>query len=191
MSEYVEAPETGAIPEWRLIFDVLVTTPVDGVVTYDALTDLLGRDFLDNRSPVYRARDELLEASKKAIVCVPRTGFRVVRANEHVALAQGRRKRAGNEMKKSLALVTNTNVGELTSRERQRRTAAEVNIKAQAHMLTLTNIRMDKLEVKIDETTGQQDQRLAVLERILREHGIEVPNGQPETIQGEVIDPEE
>jgi hypothetical protein len=186
-----EAPESGAVPEWRSLFDLLSITPVDGIVTYAAMSDLLGREFLDNRAPIYKARDELLYSAKRAIVCIPRKGFRVVRANEHAILAQSRRKRARKEMDRSLALVVNTDVADLTPRERQRRIALELNLKAQAQMLRLTNIRVDRLEVKIDETTNAQDQRLAILERTLRDHGIEVPNGQPETIQGEVIDPEE
>lgn len=108
----------GDRPEWRLIYDALLDTADYGdIITYQQLTDALGRDFFENRGPLYRARTEMVEARSRWIELEPGIGYRVIEANEHVRAAEAKRKRAQSQMKQMIRITNGTNLSRLSAAE--------------------------------------------------------------------------
>lgn len=90
----------GDRPEWRLIYDALLETADYGdIITYQQLTDALGRDFSENRSPLYKARMHLGETRSRWVEAEPGVGYRVIEAGEHIDAAERRKSRAKKQLR--------------------------------------------------------------------------------------------
>jgi hypothetical protein len=105
----------GAIPEWRMIYERLLE-PADfgDVITYDQLEEALGRRFEPNRSPIYRARQELGEMRHRWLESVPRVGYRVIEASEHMRVAQGHKRKARTQLGIMVKVGEVTDISRLT-----------------------------------------------------------------------------
>lgn len=140
--------------EWRIIYDRLLEAADFGdVITYDELTEVLGRDFLENRSPIYRARTHLGEMRKRWIESEPGVGYRVIDANEHVRAAEDRKRRA----KRQLGLMVK--VGDVT--DLSRLTPAELEI---FDLKTRVNVALYGV--------AMHERRLNKIEQVLRGEGL-------------------
>lgn len=91
----------GDVAEWRVVYDHLTTLKVGDVVTYEHLSELLERDFLAARGPFHKANKALLDSHKRGMVNVKNTGYRVVTAAEHEAVARDQHRFAKRRLRKS------------------------------------------------------------------------------------------
>src|SRR6266545_4116067 len=108
----------GDLPEWRLIYDKLLERADFGdIITYAQLDEALGREFEDNRSPLYKARRHLIEMRRRWIEPVPRVGYRVIEAREHLLAAQDRKRRARRQLGQMMTVTQGTDLTRLTSSE--------------------------------------------------------------------------
>lgn len=108
----------GDVPEWRMIYDALLVEANFGdVITYDELDEALGRPFRDNRSPIYRARNELGDMRRRWLEPVDGIGYRVIEANEHLYAAAKRKRRAQNQLKQMVHIGEVTDLARLTPEE--------------------------------------------------------------------------
>jgi hypothetical protein len=108
----------GDLPEWRLIYDKLLEHADFGdVITYQDLDEVLGREFEDNRGPLYRARQYLSDMRKRWIEPVPRIGYRVIEAREHILFAQQRKRRARRQLGQMMTVTESTDLARLTPSE--------------------------------------------------------------------------
>ncbi len=126
---YMPFQPKGDLPEWRLIYDRLFSGADFGsVVTYEQLDDVLGRPFLDNRSPIYRARTHLGDMRQRWIESVPGVGYRVIEASEHIDAAQRHKRRAKRQLGLMVKVAEVTDLSRLTPEELMRfDTQAKVN----------------------------------------------------------------
>lgn len=105
----------GDLPEWRLIYDRLLEHADFGdVITYADLDEVLGRQFEDNRSPLYRAREHLGSTRQRWIEPVPRVGYRVIEAREHVIVAQNKKRRARRQLRGMVRVAEFTDLSRLS-----------------------------------------------------------------------------
>lgn len=105
----------GDLPEWRLLYDAILERAEFGqVIPYDQLDAVLGRRFVDNRSPLYRARREMGDLRQRWLDAVPRTGYRVIEAHEHIALAQRHKRRAKRQLGAMVHVAEVTDLARLT-----------------------------------------------------------------------------
>lgn len=108
----------GDAPEWRLIFDRLLDGAAFGeVITYAQLDDVLGRPFLENRSPIYKARLHLGEMRSRWIESVPGEGYRVIEAREHIDAAQKHKRKAKRQLGLMVKVAEVTDLSQLTPEE--------------------------------------------------------------------------
>ena len=106
------------LPEWRLIYDRLLAQADFGdIITYAELDEVLGREFIDNRTPLYKARARMAEDRNRWVESEPGVGYRVIEANEHIRVAGGRRKRAQQQMKQMMRITNGTDLARLTPSE--------------------------------------------------------------------------
>lgn len=108
----------GERPEWRIVYeDLLADADFGRIVTYDELTEVLGRDFAINRAPIYRARLELGDLRKRWLEAVPNKGYRVIEANEHLRIATAHKRKARRQMGLMVKLAEVTDLTRLTADE--------------------------------------------------------------------------
>lgn len=108
----------GDAPEWRMIYDNLLADADFGdTITLDQISDVLGRPFTKNRSPILRANKELGIARRRQLQAVPGVGYRVVQPNEHISMAIGRRDRAARQIKHGVEVLGVTDLARLTPAE--------------------------------------------------------------------------
>lgn len=108
----------GELPEWRLIYDKLLQHADFGdVITYEMLEQVLGRPFEENRSPFYRAREEMGSQRLRWAESVPGEGYRVIQPNEHMHAAQARKRRAQRQLRAMVKIGEVTDLTRLTPEE--------------------------------------------------------------------------
>lgn len=145
----------GEIPEWRMIYDALLATADFGdVITYAQLDEVLGREFVGNRSPIYAARRHLGEMRSRWLVPVPRTGYRVPEANEHIDVAQGHKRKGKRQLGLMQRVAEVTDLSRLTETELAR-FDSQARINAALYMVLV-----------------HHEKRIARIEAVLRTQGV-------------------
>jgi hypothetical protein len=95
---------------WRVIYDLLRTTPVDGTLTYEAMGEALGLDGDKDRrvlqQATQRAAREFERVDNRAIDAVINTGYRVLQAPEHMRLARRHQRKSSKALVRGQNAVT-------------------------------------------------------------------------------------
>jgi hypothetical protein len=170
----------GDLPEWRLIYDEFRKHRPGDVVTYQQLTEILGRDFRASRVPLQRAIKELENADHRTLVCERGTGYRIASAAEHEQLAHLHSKRSRRQLTKAVAKARSANRAELTSDQAHRLDNLEVHLSQHAGMLARLNARDRQRAAEIQQLrrdtsgdiAGLSDQ-VTRLAEALKRHGID------------------
>lgn len=176
-------PKDGA-PEWEKLYKVLVPKAVGDLVTYQELSDALGRDFLAARSPLTRAAGELLRVNLRAMENVRGAGYRIVEAREQEVLASRQQRSARRKATKAHDFVRHVDRSGLTNEEVNRFQRLEMGYGMFEQILKAHADRLDHLSAKVDAITGRtpgvrssddlrRDERLERLEEAIRRLGGE------------------
>jgi len=108
----------GDQPEWRIIYELLLSGAEFGdVVTYAELDEALGRRFVVNRGPLYRARRELGDQRHRWLEPVPGKGYRVIEAREHLRVSQVHKRKAKRQFALMTTVTAATDLAQLTPEE--------------------------------------------------------------------------
>lgn len=146
-------PKAGR-PEWRIIYDeLLASADFNTVITYDELDRVLGRTFVDNRGPLYRARRQLGEMRLRWLEPEPRVGYRVIEAREHMEAAQRRKRKARRQLGMMVKIAEVTDLARLDPHELAQ-FDAQARINAALYMVAV-----------------HHEQRLQRIEEIMRNDG--------------------
>lgn len=159
----------------RIVSEVEVLD--DGeVVTYERLSVVLGREFLDDRQPVYTASRELERRKGRTLINVPKVGYRVSHPGEHVGVAEGRKRRAGRQVRRGIGTLRHTRLEELTPEERTQRQGVMDRLTAMEQGMRVVEARQDRLEAVTESLrerviTPEEVARIAAREvqRVMRE----------------------
>ena len=104
----------GEIAEWRMIYERLLENAEFGqVITYAELDEALGRSFVTNRSPIYRAREDLGSIRKRWLEPVPKVGYRVTNPGDHVRVSVSHRRRSQRQVSISVKVLGSTDLSRL------------------------------------------------------------------------------
>lgn len=140
----------GVKAEWRIVYDRLKSLKVDEVITYQELSDLLGRPFVNDRAPYYRAKQELERNDSKTLANVSGRGYRVVHPTEHERLAKGHVRRSHRQLTKAKDRVDSADRKGLTPEERRRLEAMSVHLSS-----------LHAVVQRLNRTVSEHDERLA------------------------------
>lgn len=147
MSAAVPFQPLGEKPEWRLVYDILLQQAQPGdVISYAQLDRVLGRPFIANRSPLYRARKELGEAQHRWLDPVLGVGYRVIEAAEHVMVARRHKRKSQRQMGTALEVVGATDVTRLTDEQRTTFDQLAMILHLQHSMLLSHEKRLTRVE---------------------------------------------
>jgi len=144
----------GRVSEATLLYEFYSKLSTGDVVTYEQLDEILGRSFLDSRSPHYTAVNRLQKNDKKSMDVVRNVGYRVVSASEHERLALHHHAKSRRQLRKSVAKAASANRAELSQEERHRIDSLEGTLRNHASMLK-----------RLDERTIRQNEELKRLRR--------------------------
>lgn len=141
----------------QVIYDLVKDAAPGTIFPFSALADALQVGLPET---VTRARiggaaraasDRLLTDDQRALESVPRTGYRVARADDHALMAQRHHRRARRESSKSLALITNVHEDELSPEMRGLVRDLRVAFGAVAQMIHAAERRTRRVESVLDE----------------------------------------
>ena len=150
----------GKDARWRIIYGLLLETPVDGVITYAQMGDAIGLDPDKDRHAIQmamrRAASEHEQLDKRAVDAVPNVGYRVVEAPEHLGLARRHQRKAGRSLARGQSKAVNV---DLSGVEPEVRRALEVTAQAFALQMDFNRrfaVRQSRLEKAVREITETQ-----------------------------------
>jgi hypothetical protein len=169
----------GEQAEWRLLYDEFRKHSPGDVITYERLTEILGRDFRLNRTPVQRAMKELESADHRTLACERGSGYRIASAGEHEHLVHVHSGRSRRQLGKAVAKARSANRAELTADQARRLDNLEVHLSEHADMLARLDARDRQREadfkaLRRDTTTdiAAIDEKVTQLADLLARHGI-------------------
>lgn len=161
---------TGETARWRLLYALLAETEVDGVVTYDAMANVLELDPVDDRHTMQvamrRAAIELEKVDKHAVEAVTNVGYRVVEPEEHLRLAKGQQRRSSRALARGQSKVVNVDLSNVDPDVRQAFQVVASAFAMQMEFNRRTDIRQKKLEESLDavrETSTRTEDEVAEL----------------------------
>lgn len=159
MSPFEPAGETA---RWRILYQLLSNTPVDGVLTYETMADSLDLDPVADRHTIQvamrRAGVELEKVEKHAVEAVQNVGYRVVEPEEHLRLARSQQRRSTKALQRGQSKVVNVDLSNVDPEVRQAFQVVASAFAMQMEFNRRTDVRQKKLEDAL-ETVREQSTR--------------------------------
>jgi hypothetical protein len=167
----------GEVARWRVVYDLLVKTDTEDVLTYATIAEALGLDPDEDRAKIAaacrRAIKEHLHEDRRAAVVVVNVGYRVVPAAQQLQIARGFQRKAGRALAAGHSQVThfdptgldpNTRGAfELMARAFQRQ--ADINDRLQRDGELLRG-ELDRIQVRTERTEDELAEIKARLARL-------------------------
>lgn len=149
----------GARARWRIIYDLLCATEVDGVVTYEQIGEALGMDAEKDRHRIQvatrRAALEYEQVDKRAVDAVENVGYRVVRPPEHLGLARRQQRKSNGALQRGRSKAVNVDLSGVDETTRQ-----ALDTVARAFLLQLEfNRRFDVRQQRLEEALSTVNQK--------------------------------
>jgi hypothetical protein len=144
------------IPWWKRLYDLFHDQEYGTIVPYDKVTEVVGIDLREQRSPIYRAIQELEEHAQRTLVAVPNQGYRVAQPADHAHLAHRRRRLAGRQMGKAVSVAMATNRALVTTEQIRKIDEFANWAVAVQNILVVHNTQL-----------GKHEERLAAIEKKL------------------------
>jgi uncharacterized membrane protein YccC len=171
----------GDVAEWQLIYDTIKPLQIGDVITYDELTEALGRDFRTARGPFHKANRELLTDEKRGLLNLRNVGYRVVTAEEHEGAAKAQHRFAKRRLRQSKHWLKNTDRSDLTPEVAARFDRLESTLDRQIDFTRRLDQRVARVEKALEASrseaqdhTEEISKRLVKLTEALQRHGIPV-----------------
>jgi len=152
---------TGDRARWRIIYDLLVKAETDDTVTYEDMGYALGLDPVADRHliqmAVRRAAREHESADNRALDAVPNVGYRIVKAPEHLTLAQRHQKKAGRSLARGKSKVDHVDLSGVPPETRRLFEVVGMAFKMQADFNQRLDIRQERLERQVQAAVSAQE----------------------------------
>ena len=110
----------GEKPYWEMIFDYLKDKEVGDSITYDELSEVIGKDITQSRSAVYKARKRLLEHSNNFLEIERGAGYKIVEGMDIMKHAKNRHKFAKHQIVAADYETANIDVAILAPEEKKK-----------------------------------------------------------------------
>lgn len=133
----------GEKAEWQMIYESLLAEADHGtVISYADIDRVLGRDFKSSRTPIYRAMKHLGREKHRWLMAMPKVGYRVIDAPEHMALADHHKMKGKHQLQKTVEIGVATDVSRLSSDELAR---LDMQLKVNTLLLMAVKAHEDRL----------------------------------------------
>lgn len=179
----------GEVARWRVLYELLRPMEPDDVITYEQMAEALDLDIAKDKTTIQlamrRAARELEVMDNRAVDSVRNVGYRVVRAPEHLTLAERHQRKARGALVRSHSKVEHVDFNAL---DQDSRKAFEIVGRAltwQLQQMRHLDLRQRNLEAAVESVQGnvdrtqsdvaQHDERLRQLEQRIAALGEETP----------------
>lgn len=160
----------GETARWRTIYNHLADTPVDGVLTYEAMGEALDLDPVKDRHTIQvamrRAAKELEAEDNRAVEAVKNVGYRVVQPEEHLRLARYQQRRSSRALARGHSKVVNVDLSNVDPEIRQAFQVVASAFAMQMEFNRRTDVRQKRLEESLEavrEKSSRTDDEVAEL----------------------------
>lgn len=113
----------GERARWLVVYDLLVASEINGIVTYEEMATALGldpdKDRLTLQGAMRRAAKEHEVLDKRAVTAVPNRGYRVVEPQEHLGLARRQQVRSTRALKRGHSKAVNVDMSKIEPEARK------------------------------------------------------------------------
>lgn len=173
MSEPVGArvPTPTLGPEHDALYEFLSHAPYGELYSYEALMEIAGVDVRQKRSLILSVGRRLEHEAQRALVCVPKVGYRLALPAEHLKIGGQRHHRGRKQLRAALRVLRGTAHEHLTPEERKRHDAYTMLVTAQLDTLRATTRAWGREpeQLAIDaEVAAKLAQGLARLQQMAR-----------------------
>ena len=170
----------GDVAEWRMLYDRIRSLDIGGILTYEDMDEILGRDFKEDRGPIYRCAKELEDNDHRTLAAVRNVGYRIVEPREHAQLATHHHRKSRRQLGKAVGKAASADRSKLTADERQRIDGLEMSLRRHADMIRRLDERTAKQADELKALRREKDgdvaslsERVDRLASLLERHGIE------------------
>lgn len=160
----------GETARWRSIYQMLQGTAVDDVLTYEAMAAELDLDPVAHRHVMQvamrRAAKELECVEGHAVDAVTNVGYRVVKPEEHLALARQQQRKSSRALVSGRSKVVNVNLDGVDPEVRKAFQVMAAAFTMQMEFNRRTDVRQKKLEQAleaINQRSSRTDEEVAEL----------------------------
>lgn len=166
----------GERARWKYLYELLLATEDDGILTYQEMADALGLDVEADRQLLrvafYRAAKEHEEVDKRAVKVIPNKGYRIVAPKEHLDLARKQHTRSSRALAKGQSKVVNVNMADMDPETRK---AFEIMALGFAQQLDFNRraerrlFQQEKITQELVQTSERsEEERREIRERVAR-----------------------
>lgn len=145
----------GSEAEWQMIYKVLIHMEVGQIIDYPMLDTVLGRPFRDSRTPIYRAKAELLTNYKRLLRSVSGVGYRIAEPDEHEDVARAHVRSGHRQIVKAKDLVSDTPRTGLSPEKRRSLDAFQTHLVTVAKATGALNRRVETGKTRADEAIDE------------------------------------
>jgi hypothetical protein len=165
---------------WVTVYEQLVELRTGDVVTYAQLSEWLGYDVREDRSPYYQAKKKLLELDHRTLKNKQGIGYEIVDAESHVGISRDHSRKAAKQLVKARGVLDNTDLNDVSPATREVIVATSQKLGAVQTMVRSLTRRQQKTEEALKQVRRETkadvaglDDRLSRLEKALR--GTAIP----------------
>jgi chromosome segregation ATPase len=173
---------------WKAVYELLKTTAVGDVVSYERIAGALELDPVRHRHAIQmamrRAAAEHELVDKRAVAAVPNEGYRIVPVRENLVLARRHQRKAGKSLARGESKVVNADLSALDPETRRAFEVVAIAFRAQSDMVRRLDVRQARLEEtiaastrRVEEVEQRTDEEIAALKARLAR--LEQHDGQP------------
>lgn len=177
----------GEVARWRTLYELLRPMSPDDQITYAEMAEALDLDVAKDKTIIQlamrRAAKELEEIDNRAVDSVRNIGYRVVRAPEHLTLAERHQRKARGSLVRSHSKVEHVDFNALDQDSRRAFEVVGRVLTWQLQQMRHLDLRQQNLERAVEAVQGEvtrtesdvanHDERLRELERRIAELGGE------------------
>ena len=163
----------------RVVYELAHDAAPDTVFTHDdvraALEDGVDREITKQRisQAVAVANKMLLREHSRYLTTIPGVGYRMIRAEEHLPVALGKKARAETQIQHGIDLLKNTDLSELTETQRTVHLGHTMILEGVWRMAKASEKRAAEQQRAIDEMLRGQAEIAARLTRLEGDDGDE------------------
>jgi hypothetical protein len=174
----------GDVAEWELIYAEIRTLNPGEEISYERLSELLGRDFKSSsRGPMERAIKELQLRDSRTLVNVRGKGYRMAAAAEHEELARVHARKSRRQLGKSITVLRSADRTQLSAHQATRLDAMESVLTQHDEMLDRLTRRDAERHQQLQDLRRQTSGEMAIMSDkldlvlgVLKRNGMDVPD---------------
>ena len=159
--------------EWEMIYEKFNWEP-GNLITFYELSEILGRNFLNCRTPIYRVKKEITANHGLVLKSERMVGYSVINPEENREMAIYHGKKGKRQINKANFIIRNTDLNKLSSEGRILMEILDNNISRLSHQMAFLGRRQTAAVQRVDQRVDNHAQDIADMKNRLAELEIKI-----------------